>query len=121
MSAPTVLVVDDEPSVLQFVCRALSAYGYTALAAGDSKQALDIVKKAGPTIDLMLSDVAMPEIRGPELAGEIKRISPSISVVFMSGNAGRAELPTGVPFIEKPFTLQSLSTTLEQVLQGLAR
>jgi len=118
MAAPTVLVVDDEPSVLQLICHALGTYGYTALAAADARQALEIVKNAGPTINLMLSDVAMPGIRGPELAREIKRLSPSILVVFMSGNAGLAELPTGAAFIEKPFTLQALSAVLEQALHG---
>ena len=76
------------------------------------------MKNAGPTINLMLSDVVMPGIRGPELAREIKRLSPATLVVFMSGNAGLAELPTGAPFIEKPFTLQALSAVLEHALHG---
>ena len=121
MPAPTVLVVDDEPSVLQFICDALGACGYTTLAAANARQALEILKRPGRTIDVVLSDVVMPDVRGPELAREIQRISPSIPVVFMSGNAGRAELPSGADFLEKPFTLQALSTMLEQALSGADR
>jgi DNA-binding response OmpR family regulator len=120
MAEVTVLVVDDEPAVLQFVCHALSGYGYRALPAPDGLQARDIVEKAGPAIDLLLSDVMMPGMRGPELAREIALLSPSTRVLFMSGNAGLAELPDGAHFIEKPFTLRALAAKVEQVLRGAA-
>ena len=120
MAALTVLVVDDEPAVLQVVCHALSGYGYQAIPASDAGQALNIVKNAGRAIDLVLSDVMMPGMRGPELAREILRLSPSTSVLFMSGNAGLAELPAGANFIEKPFTLRTLSARVEKVLRGPA-
>jgi two-component system cell cycle sensor histidine kinase/response regulator CckA len=117
-AAATVLVVDDEPAVLQFVCHALRCYGYEALPASDGRQALDIISRFERPIDLVLSDVAMPGIRGPDLARRIARLSPSTSVLFMSGNVGLGELPAGSHFIEKPFTLRTLYAKVDQALHG---
>jgi two-component system, cell cycle sensor histidine kinase and response regulator CckA len=118
MATATVLVVDDEPAVLQFICHALDAYGYKAVPAADARQALEAVRNAGPVFDLVLSDVVMPGMHGPELAREIKRLSPATSILLMSGNAGLAELPAGSAFLEKPFALQALLDSVERALRS---
>src|SRR5664279_1107063 len=98
MAKPKVLVVDDDPGVLRFVADALSIQGYEIHAASGPVQALELVK-AMPWFDLLVSDVIMPEMCGPELVRKIKQICPSIAVVMMSGNTSGQDLPSGTGFI----------------------
>jgi two-component system, cell cycle sensor histidine kinase and response regulator CckA len=97
---------------------ALRHHGYEALNAAGPSAALEIVRAAAIPIDLLLSDVVMPEMRGPELAREISRLSPSTGVVFMSGYAPPEGLPEGAEFLSKPFTLAQLA---EKVGRALGR
>ena len=75
MSTPRVLVVDDEPAVLRLVSKALSVRGYEVYAAASPMQALHLAR-AAPCFDLVVSDVIMPEMCGPELVRRISRICP---------------------------------------------
>ncbi|MGA1990376.1 MAG: response regulator [Bryobacteraceae bacterium] len=114
-----ILVVDDEPSVLRLVVWMLEGAGYDTVSAPGSMQALEIFQ-AQPHIDLVVSDVVMPGMHGPQLMKEIKRLSPSIPVMLISGCVPERELPPDVPFVAKPFSPRQLLATVERVLQESA-
>ncbi|MGH2857655.1 MAG: ATP-binding protein [Solirubrobacteraceae bacterium] len=108
----TVLVVDDERALREIVRRVLSEAGYEVLVAADGAQALAIAEAHGGTIDLLLTDVIMPGMLGPELAGELRGRRPAAAVAYMSGFSETvlgpaAELEPGV-LLDKPFTAAAL-------------
>jgi CheY-like chemotaxis protein len=115
MPAPKVLVVDDEPAVLRLVSNALSARGYQVQAASGPVQALDIVK-AAPCFDLVLSDVIMPEMCGPELVRKIAQLCPDAAIVLMSAYVAAEALPEHAAFIGKPFHIADLYSVVEKKL-----
>jgi len=115
MSTPKVLVVDDEPAILGLVSKALSARGYEVHAASDPKQALELAK-AMPCFDLVVSDVIMPEMCGPELVRRITQMCPTTAVVLMSGYIAAEAIHTRATFISKPFRVTDLCSTVENVL-----
>jgi two-component system cell cycle sensor histidine kinase/response regulator CckA len=117
----TVLVVDDEPAVLTGTAALLARQGYTVLAAHTPREALRIAEEHTAKIDLLLTDVAMPEMNGRELAREIVSIHPITRCLYMSGYSSdvierRGMLGAGVSFIGKPFTLRDLAVKVRQVL-----
>lgn len=108
MAAARILVVDDEPMVLDVFTRVLAARGYDVLAVDGPRQALEVLRN-GPAIDAVLSHVAMPGMRGTELVREIARQSPAIACVLVSGYVlDPAELPNGVPLPRKPPSVSEL-------------
>ena len=115
MAQPKVLVVDDDPFVLRFVADALSTRGCEVHTAYSPAQALELVK-AMPDFDLVLSDVIMPEMCGPELVWKIQQVCPTIAIVMMSGNTSGQDMPSGVRFISKPFPLVDLYSIVEKTL-----
>ncbi|MDD2463125.1 MAG: PAS domain S-box protein [Desulfobulbus sp.] len=118
----TILLVEDEETVRQMAQDILTASGYTVLVAAGPSEALDICHKTQQPIDLLLSDIIMPEMNGRELCEQIRKLRPDIKTVFMSGYAGdilQEENDAQVPLIKKPFTLHSLLKTLEDQFQNL--
>lgn len=115
MSTPRILVVDDEPAVLGMVAKALSARGYEVHAASDARQALELAR-ATPCFDLVVSDVIMPEMCGPELVKRLIRICPSTAVVMMSGYIAAEAIPKRAAFIAKPFGITDLYAVVAGVL-----
>ncbi len=115
MGAPKVLVVDDEPSVLHLVSTALSARGYEVHAVASPTKALELVR-ATPCFDLVVSDVIMPEMCGPELVRKLSRICPTTAFVLMSAHLDVSLLPEHAAFISKPFRLKDLYSVVEQKL-----
>jgi PAS domain S-box-containing protein len=117
----TVLLVEDEPAVREMTQRALEAYGYKVVSAYSGEDALQSVSaKQGP-INLLLTDVVMPGMSGPELAERVRQDYPSIAVIFMSGHISDAVLRQGIEageahFVQKPFTTTGLATKLRHVL-----
>src|SRR2546421_8069116 len=81
----TILVVEDEPAVLSLSRRALEAQGYVVLAASDAIDAMRVVERHGGTIHLLLTDVVMPGLSGPELADQLAGRRPRIRRLYMSG------------------------------------
>jgi signal transduction histidine kinase/CheY-like chemotaxis protein len=117
----TILVVEDEPAMLEVTRRILDANGYTVLTAGRGTEAVKIAAEHDGPIDLLLSDVVMPYMLGKEVAERVGALRPGIRVLFMSGYAQNVigpigNLADGHPIIDKPFTeatlLQRLSTLL---------
>jgi len=83
--SPTILVVDDEPAVINLVKLILEAAGYSVLAACNGQQALALFENQSHSIDLLLTDISMPGISGLELACRVSETVPQLPVIFMSG------------------------------------
>ncbi len=117
----TVLVVEDDATVRHVAVRALRAAGYTVLEASGGRQALELARGPGTSIDLMLADVVMPGMMGPEVAKQVAKIQPALRVLFMSGYArdsmGRhAALDDGTRLLAKPFTSDALLARVREAL-----
>jgi CheY-like chemotaxis protein len=119
----TVLLVEDEEVVRTVARRILDRSGYRVLEACDGREALEVAETAGP-IDVVLTDVVMPQMTGPELVQAIMPSRPEAAVVFMSGYPGdaidRVALEERAAFLAKPFTPEVLLETVAGVLTGRA-
>ena len=114
----TVLLVEDEEAVRSFASRALSTRGYKVLEAGSGVEALEVMERVKGKIDLVVSDVVMPEMDGPTLLRHLRERNPEIRIVFMSGYAEEAFRKNLGPdedfvFLPKPFTLKKLAETVK--------
>jgi two-component system, cell cycle sensor histidine kinase and response regulator CckA len=119
----TVLVVEDELSVLEGAVSLLRALGYTVLAAEGARTALRLAAEHAGPIHLVLADLVMPDMDGQEVARRITAARPGAKCLFMSGYApeaiGRRDvLEAGAPFIAKPFTADALARKVRDVLDG---
>ena len=119
----TVLVVEDDPLVRAIIRRTLTEAGFSVLDAEDGHQALAIVAR-DQRIDLVLTDVAMPDLGGRELAQRLSHLLPGVPIIFMSGYTDddltrRGLLDSGIPFLEKPFSPQDLARLVQDVLHGV--
>jgi two-component system, cell cycle sensor histidine kinase and response regulator CckA len=107
--APTILVVDDDPTIGPWVRGALEPLGYVVLTTVDPSEAIRMGKDRPGDIDLLLVDVVMPLMDGRKLAQRLRALRPRLKVVCMSGY-GSAELEeTGWPFLVKPFSMNELA------------
>ncbi len=120
---PTVLVVDDQHVVLELVDAFLEDSGYRVFLAGRGEQALKICERLEGGIDLLLTDVRMPGMNGPELYFRIVERHPGVKVLFMSGfsamEAARFGVPRNAPLIVKPFRPDELQHRLRLVIAGV--
>jgi two-component system cell cycle sensor histidine kinase/response regulator CckA len=119
----TILLVEDEEAVRSFAARALKMRGYSVLEAGGGEEALEIVKNAKSPIHLLITDVVMPNMDGPTLVRNVKRLKPEMAVIFMSGYAEEAfrrndEKAEDLHFLPKPFGLKQLAAKVKEVLSG---
>ena len=119
----TILLVEDEPEVRQTMSEMLSEYGYTVVGAGTAPDAIAETAARGGGIDLLLTDVVMPAMSGPELATEIKRRVPGLRVIYTSGYSDRALLDRLVsdrttPYLQKPFAPEDLARRVRAVLDA---
>jgi PAS domain S-box-containing protein len=117
----TILLVEDEPALLRMTEIILEHLGYTVLAAARPMDAITIAREHSGSIDLLLTDVVMPEMNGRELARSLLSLYPDIHRVFMSGYtanviAHQGVLDEGVNFIQKPFTTRELAAKLRTSL-----
>jgi two-component system, cell cycle sensor histidine kinase and response regulator CckA len=116
----TILVVDDEPVVLETVSDGLAAHGYQVLTAGGGDQALQIAQAHQGPIALALVDVVMPGLSGPEVAQRLHAARPDLKVLFMSGFSTEVVvvhgLDAGDPLLVKPFTLDTLGRKVREIL-----
>jgi len=117
----TVLLVEDEMAILEMTTIMLERLGYTVLAAGTPGEAVRLAQENIGCIDLLLTDVIMPEMNGRDLAKNLLSISPDIRRLFMSGYtanviAHHGVLDEGVHFIQKPFSKKDLAAKIREVL-----
>ena len=110
----TILVVDDESGIRELIRKILSRERYRVLEAGSAEDAQAAAR--GQHIDLLITDVMLPGINGPELARRMQQAAPRLKALFISGHTGSAVIPPGAAFLAKPFTLAAL---LEKVRQTL--
>jgi len=118
-----VLLVEDEDAVRMGGMRALTSRGYTVHEASSGVEALEVFHELEGKIDIVVSDVVMPEMDGPTLLGELRKLQPDIKFIFVSGYAEDAfakNLPADQKFgfLPKPFSLKQLATVVKEVLEG---
>jgi PAS domain S-box-containing protein len=119
----TVLLVEDEPSLRKLSRHLLELSGYTVIEADGGNEALDISRSYAGKIDLLLTDVVMPDISGRVLAEELLKQRPDLAVLYMSGYTGQmvgehGVLAEGSSFLPKPFTREALTAKVRAVLEG---
>jgi len=119
----TVLLVDDDPAVRTVSAKILERYGYTVLLADDADAAIRAFAEHGDRVDLLLSDVVLPGLSGPELRDRLAGSGAAFGVVFMSGYTERsvnreARLRPGAAFLEKPFDPAELIRTVRRTLDA---
>jgi two-component system cell cycle sensor histidine kinase/response regulator CckA len=117
----TILLVEDEEGLRALNARGLASRGYTVLEAGNGVEAIDVLEKSDKPVDLVVSDVVMPEMDGPTLARELRNRNPSLKIIFVSGYAEDAfqkHLPEHgqYAFLPKPFTLKQLVAAVKETL-----
>jgi DNA-binding response OmpR family regulator len=119
----TILLVEDSPVVRAAAARILQRAGYTVLEAPTSRSAVDIAAKKQHRVDLLLTDVVMPDMNGREVAEAFMRLRPDAKVLYMSGYTDDAVvrhgiLQSGIAYLQKPFTGETLTAKVRAVLDG---
>jgi DNA-binding NtrC family response regulator len=118
----TILIVDDESALREVTRRILVRSGYIVLSASSGREAIELATAAPKgSIDLVLTDMIMPEMQGPTVAIEVQKLHPNIGVLFMSGHAqpvlkAGAMLGTDFHLIEKPFDQATLLGNVRGIL-----
>jgi len=116
---PAILIVDDEFPIRTLISLSLQAEGLTVYDAGNGREAVDIFHQHADEIDLLLTDVVMPEMDGPALVRELVAERPQLRVVFISGCCDIVNLsaPRRIYFLAKPFDISELVSTVQMALK----
>lgn len=119
----TILVVEDEVAILGLTKKILQRCGYNVLAAATPTEAIALAKGQAGSISLLITDVIMPEMNGRDLVEKLKKISPGLNYLFMSGYpadviAPSGVLEAGVQFIQKPFSAKNLAVKIREILRN---
>jgi two-component system, cell cycle sensor histidine kinase and response regulator CckA len=116
----TVLVVEDDPGVLDLAQEVLTNYGYKVLCASHSNGLEEVLREHGKNIDLLLTDVRLPGTTGREIAMRVQEAHPGVRVLYMSGYAAlnfpAQGTEAGISFVQKPFTTAQLTEKVREVL-----
>jgi DNA-binding NtrC family response regulator len=119
----TILVVDDEPSIELLVRTVLELQGHQVLAAGDALEALRLSEQRAAPIDLLITDMCLPGMSGPELVQHLLKARPDLPVLYISGNPSGDLLVTGANpstarYLAKPFTPRGLIKVVRSMLDS---
>jgi PAS domain S-box-containing protein len=116
----TILLAEDEVALRTVMDIYLESLGYTVLTAGNGEEALEILQGKGQSIDVLITDIIMPGIGGPQLAKRTQEIRPGVAVIYISGYTDRAldrsTIGEGATFLQKPFSLGSLAVNIREIL-----
>ncbi len=117
-----ILIVDDDARIRDAAAGALSAGGHDVIAAADGAEALEICRTQ-PNIELVITDVVMPRLRGPEFVARATQFRPDLRIIYISGSIGDTppDALGDYPFITKPFTARTLLAVAEEALGGQIR
>jgi CheY-like chemotaxis protein len=113
----TILVVEDETGIRELIRKILMRKRYRVLEAASAEEALTIAQ--GQSIDLLITDVMLPGIHGPELARRMQQAAPRLKTLFISGFTGEEKVPAGARFLAKPFTLSALIEKVRAAIETL--
>jgi two-component system OmpR family response regulator len=118
-----ILVVDDEPNILKLVSFFLKSLGYTVFGANNGREALDFCAQNPAKVDLILSDLIMPELGGLELCQALKDKCPVVITSAMSdeANVAQAMAAGAVDFIPKPYALEQIKARLPEILHRVSQ
>jgi two-component system, cell cycle sensor histidine kinase and response regulator CckA len=119
-----ILLVEDEDAVRSVAARVLLNQGYTIVQARHGQEALTLLEDLGETLDLVLTDVVMPDMSGPALAEQLRARWPSLRLLYMSGYAAGDKFPPGAEqagdsFLQKPFSAEDLVRKVREVLDAV--
>ena len=119
----TILVVEDEEVVRRLICDVLGESGYHVLSAASATDGLHLASEQKKPIDLLLTDIVMPDMHGPELARALAPLQPEMKVLFVSGYSDsdisdQGVLDPGLVVLEKPFTQESLARKVREILDA---
>ncbi len=120
----TILLVEDEPAILQMTTKVLETKGYKVLAVSTPHAAIRLAREHSGEISLLLTDVVMPEMTGQELSKHLQSLYPQLKRLFMSGYTAEmiehnGVLDEGVHFIQKPFAVQDLVVKVREALEAV--
>jgi len=116
--AETILVVDDQPATLKVAQILLESFGYKVLSAANAQEALILFRQNQERIRVVLTDVVMPDVNGPQLAERLLRIKPELKIIYMSGYPNDELQDQGVTFLSKPFNPAGLSKAVREALDA---
>jgi two-component system cell cycle sensor histidine kinase/response regulator CckA len=111
-----VVVVDDEPLILGLIAATLREEGHEVHTADNALRALELFKGNEPGFDLLISDVLMPVMGGPELAQRVTKACPRCAILLMSGHCAPKDVPVGTVFLGKPFRTADLHRAVVKAL-----
>jgi two-component system cell cycle sensor histidine kinase/response regulator CckA len=119
-----VLLVEDEDAVRSFAARALTTRGYKVLEASSGAHALEVMNEHQADVDIVVSDVVMPEMDGPTMLKHLRKTNPNLKIIFMSGYAEDAfrnglseDDASTFAFLPKPFSLKVLAEKVKDILE----
>jgi DNA-binding response OmpR family regulator len=116
MSASTILVVEDDAIVRMLIVDVLEELEFQVLEAADAESALAIICDDAQVIDLMMTDVGLPDMDGKQLALKARELRPGLPILFASGYAENIDVPAGMQVIGKPFSIDQLRDKVKSIL-----
>jgi hypothetical protein len=121
----TILVAEDEPTLRSVIRRSLARLGHTVIVAEDGERALRAAEAHPEPIDLLVTDVVMPNLGGAEVARQLTEARPNLSVLFISGYSWGETLPesnlaAGIAYLQKPFDTRALEARVSELLRARA-
>jgi DNA-binding response OmpR family regulator len=123
----TILVAEDQPDLRWMICQFLQQLGYSVLEAKDGGDAVALAEQYRGTIDVLVTDIVMPHVRGSDVARLLSLSRPGMKVIFMSGytegefGAALGEVGAGTTILQKPFELDALAVKIREVLEAPSR
>ncbi|WP_339532465.1 response regulator [Pseudomonas mucidolens] len=117
-AAFTILVVEDDAIVRMLIVDVLEELEFKVIEAAEAKQALALVNSHDQVIDLMMTDVGLPDMDGKQLAAKVRELRPTLPILFASGYAENIDVPEGMHVIGKPFSIDQLRDKIKAVFSA---